>query len=52
MFALIAAVVLFLHAFGILENSGDVDWWVLGIGFVALHLALAWPIGWPPNRPG
>jgi hypothetical protein len=41
-FALIAAVLFFLRAFGI--ELGSVDLMLLGLGFLALHFAYAWSI--------
>ena len=40
MFALIAAVILALAAFGVLH--GAVNWVLLGLAFWALHFAFAW----------
>jgi hypothetical protein len=46
MFALIAALVWFLAAFGV--HFGDVDMFLLGLGFLAVHLVF----GWAPWRRG
>lgn len=41
-FALIAAVVWFIAAFGV--HVGTVDMTLVGLGFLALHFAYAWSI--------
>lgn len=49
MFALIAALVFFLALIDV--GLGDVDMLVLGLFFVAVHLAFSWtPWGTWPNR--
>ena len=40
MFALIAAIILFLTAFGVLH--GGVNWLLLALAFWALHFAFSW----------
>jgi hypothetical protein len=51
MFALIAAIILFLHGVGVLDNGDDVNWWVVGVAFIALHLAWIIPLpAWGPRR--
>jgi hypothetical protein len=40
MFALIAAIIWFLAAFGL--HLGGVDMLLLGLGFLGLHFAFAW----------
>lgn len=40
MFALIAAVIFALAAFGVL--GGSVNWLLLGLAFWALHFAFSW----------
>lgn len=40
MFALVASIILFLRAFGVIDNSADIDWFMVGLGFWALHFAV------------
>jgi hypothetical protein len=47
MFALVAAVLLFLLGLGVLENSDDVDWFLVSLGFWALHFAVTIVLPWP-----
>jgi hypothetical protein len=47
-FAVIAAVIWFLAAFGV--APGGVDMLLLGLGFLGLHLAIGW--GLTPWRRG
>lgn len=42
MFALIAAIIWFLAAFGV--DIGSIDLFLLGLGFLGLHLAFSWGI--------
>jgi hypothetical protein len=39
MFALIAAVILFLHGVGVLDNGENVNWLIIGLAFWATHFA-------------
>lgn len=39
MFALVAAVILFLRGAGVLDDSGDAQWVIIGVAFWALHFA-------------
>jgi hypothetical protein len=48
MFAVIAAIIWFLAAFGL--GLGKVDMLLLGLGFVALHLAFGSGLAWPSVR--
>lgn len=52
MFALIAAIIFFLHGFSILDNSAEVNWLVVGLAFWALHFAFGWglPVTTPWDR--
>lgn len=49
MFALIAAIILFLHGVGVLDNGESANWLVIGLSVWALHFALSWglPVGGP-----
>lgn len=49
-FALIAALVFFLAAFGV--KLSTVDMTLLGLGFLALHFAWAWTIPIVAQRNG
>lgn len=42
MFAIVAAVIFFLRAFGVIDSTADVDWVLVAAGFWALHF------GWNP----
>lgn len=42
MFALIASVILFLHGVGVLTNSENANWLVIGLAVWALHFAIGW----------
>jgi hypothetical protein len=45
MFALVAAIIFFLRAFGVIDNTADVDWFTCALGFLALHFFWnPWPI--------
>jgi hypothetical protein len=44
MFALVAAIILFLRGVGVLDNSDDADWLIIGLSAWALHFALGWAI--------
>ena len=44
MFALIAAIILFLHGVGVLDNGDDANWLIIGLAFWALHFAVSWAI--------
>jgi hypothetical protein len=50
MFALIAAIILFLHGIGAVDNTENVNWLVVGLAIWALHFAVSWaiPVGGPP----
>lgn len=52
MFALIAAIILFLHGVGVLDNGENANWLVIGLSVWALHFALSWdlPVGGPWRR--
>jgi hypothetical protein len=50
MFALVAAVILLLHGVGVLDNSGDANWLVLGLSVWALHFAFSLAVPWPDRR--
>lgn len=41
MFALAAVVVFFLAAFGVIDDTENVRWILVGLGLVALHLVFA-----------
>lgn len=43
-FALIAAIVFFLAAFGV--HLGSINLLLLGLAFLALHFATAWAVSW------
>ena len=43
MFALIAAIIWFLDAFGV--HLGSVNMLVLGLAFLGLHFAFGWGLG-------
>jgi hypothetical protein len=52
MFALIAALIFFLALLGV--EFGDVNMMMLGLMFVAIHLAFSWwpfPTPWRRNSP-
>lgn len=53
MFALVAAVILFLHGLGVVDNTENVNWLIVGLALWALHFAFAWviPVRGPWNRP-
>lgn len=44
MFAIVAAVIFFLHAFGVLDNSEDVTWPFVGAAFWALHFGVPFAV--------
>jgi hypothetical protein len=50
MFALVAAIILFLHGVGVVDNSEDANWLLIGLAFWALHFAFSWalPVVAPP----
>lgn len=47
MFALVAAVILLLHGVGVLDNTGDVNWLVIGLSAWALHFAFSLAVAFP-----
>lgn len=51
MFALVAAVILLLHGVGVLDNSEDANWMLIGLSAWALHFAVAVPVPFPRNNP-
>lgn len=52
MFALIAAVILFLNGIGVIDNTENVNWLIVGLAFWALHFAVSWvlPVASPWDR--
>jgi hypothetical protein len=42
MFALVAAIILFLNGAGVVDNSKDANWLLIGLAFWALHFAFSW----------
>jgi hypothetical protein len=52
MFALVAAVILFFHGVGVLDNGDDSNWLLIGLAFWALHFAFSWalPVASPWER--
>ncbi len=50
MFALVAAVLLFLHGVGVLDNGDNVNWLVIGLALWAAHFAVVVPVGRWRNR--
>jgi uncharacterized oligopeptide transporter (OPT) family protein len=44
MFAVVAAVIFFLHAFGVLDTTEDVNWVFLGVAFWALHFGVPFTV--------
>lgn len=48
MFALLAAIVLFLRAVSVLDDTFDVDWVLVGLACWALHFAV--PISFTGRR--
>jgi hypothetical protein len=46
MFALAAAIVLFLHGVGLLDNGNESNWLVIGLSLWALHFAFSWALPW------
>lgn len=52
MFALIAAVILFFHGIGVLDNGDNANWLVIGLSIWALHFAfsVAIPLAFPSRN--
>jgi hypothetical protein len=51
MFALVAAVILLLHGVGVLDNSDDANWLIIGLAVWAAHFAFTIAIPFPDRRP-
>jgi hypothetical protein len=50
MFALVASVIFFLSSLGVIEDTADIKYLPLALGFWALHFALG--VGLPWTWPG
>jgi hypothetical protein len=48
MWAIIAAIIFFLHGVHVLDDSADVTWLLIGLGFLSLHFGLNWTVPWGP----
>jgi len=45
MIALVAAIIMFLRAVHVLNDSADVEWALVAASFFFLHFAIEYPLG-------